>query len=255
MGQYHKIINATNKVYFDGGDVSAGMKLLEMGNSLTTTAALVTLLARTWNNTQTLLLGDYAEEGDITSVDTANIHIADIGNPTSLYDGLEEHGYLHFGKIARNAAHKATGVTFEPEEITIKNFSAKGDHTYNFMHAHFPEDTVYTEDHNHLYTVTNSVTAALDDAEPLAFVNYDTREKYAPGETMRHAIEHFGGGFGTTIYVMLAGSIRGGARGGGDSNAPFGGIWAGYHVGIIPNSEAEGFADITDTIDRDLIET
>lgn len=266
MDQYHTVFNATNSVCFDGRDISAGAKLLEMGNSLTTTAALITLLAGTWNNTQTFLLGDYAEEGDVTGIDTANITIVDIVNPASLEDGLDKHGYLfydsldengylHFGKVARNAAHKATGVVFEAIEIDVKDFSDKGDYAYNSFHAHFPEDTVFGENHNHLYTVENSVTAALNDTEPLAFVNYDTREKYAPGETMRHAIEHFDGGFGTTIYTMLAGSIRGGARGGGDSNASFGGIWAGYRVGIIPDSEAEGFEDITSTIDRDELES
>lgn len=210
MGQYHKVVNATDNLYFDGRDLSTGVKLLEMGNSLTPTAALITLLAGEWNDTRTFLIGDYAGNDDVVGID----------NASSLYGNLEENGYSRCDELAREAAHRATGVDFTSSQ------------------EHFPKDTAFTEGANHLRSVENSVTAALDSAKVLAFVNYDTKEKYVPGDTMREAIENFDSGFGTVVFVMLAGSIRGGARGGGDSNASYGGIWAGNRVGIITDSEA-----------------
>lgn len=81
----------------------------------------------------------------------------------------------------------------------------------------------------------------------MAFVNYDTKEKYVgAGRTMRQIVQYFSGDVMTAAFILLAGSTKSGARGGGDTyDKELSGTWAGNKVGIIPDKDAQDFVDIT----------
>lgn len=108
-------------------------------------------------------------------------------------------------------------------------------------------DLKFVEDEHGDFIAQGSALDHLDDNEVMAFVNYDTKEKYVGvGRTMRQIVQYFSGDVMTAAFILLAGSTKGGARGGGDAyDKDLGGTWAGDRVGIIPDKDAQKFVDIT----------
>ena len=107
-------------------------------------------------------------------------------------------------------------------------------------------DLKFVEDEHGDFIAQGSALDHLDDNEVMAFVNYDTKEKYVGvGRTMRQIVQYFSGDVMTAAFILVAGSAKGGARGGGDADKELAGTWAGDRVGIIPDKDAQDFVDIT----------
>lgn len=108
-------------------------------------------------------------------------------------------------------------------------------------------DSMSIDDH---FVAHGAAFDGIDDSEVVSFVNYDTKEKYVgASHTLRDVVTHFyGDDFITDVFTLIAGSIKGGARGGDDAHNAMGGAWAGDRVGIIPAKDAQEFTDITDKV-------
>lgn len=234
MGQYHTVVNADKKFFYSPSSLGGGLKLLEQSKSLNTVASLMSLLANGWNGQRVFLLGDYAEKGDINGVDTDAI-VRDIDT-----------SYKNMGWMARKQAENVTGAHFVKESYSIRG--CDGSTVKHHYYTTQFDDSFYVDDD---CIAHGDNIDKQDDTTAVVFVNYTTKQKYT-GEkdvTMKDIISDFTGDFATVVHILIAGSIRGGARGGGDADVPeIGGIWAGDNVGIIPASQAGDFEDITDKV-------
>lgn len=227
MGQYHNVINIDAKAYYSPADLADGLKLMEQGCSFPSTTALALLLADKWNGQRVFLLGDYAEEGDVNGVESV----------TELVRGLGKYAYA--AKLARTVVEENTSATFGEAF-----YGGDNDDMYSYRTLVTPDNMEFSYDSGR-GVATGSAFDGIDNTEVVAFVNYDKREKYiGNARTMREVIQHFDKDFMTRVFVLLAGSIRGGARGGGDAHHDMGGAWAGDRVGIVPAGEVEDFTEI-----------
>lgn len=227
MGQYHNVINIDKQMQYNPRSLGCGMKLLEQGNDLASTTALALLLSQGWNGERVALVGDYVEKNDLSGIDDA----------VELYAHADK-AYKNVGWLARKVVQDAIGLNFFKDHYYI------GSAKHSFYDISLPKNLVVSYP-----TVSGAALDDFDNTEIMAFVNYDTKEKYVGnGRTMRNVIENFAGDFMTAVFILLAGSIRGGARGGGDADNKMGGAWSGNRVGIIPNKDAHDFTDITDKV-------
>lgn len=225
MGQYHKVINMDKKFIYSPTSLANGLKLLEQGESLTSTSALALLLSGGWNGERVFLLGDYVEEEDVSGVD----------NAVELYEEATNN-YKNVGWLARKVVTDKISITFEKEYYEI---DYKKNHRYN---TNLPDNM----DIPNWGIAQGEAFDGIDNTEKVAFVNYDKNEKYiGEGRTMREVVSYFAEDFMTDVFILLAGSIRGGSRGGGDTDSQYGGAWAGDRVGIVPAKSVEDFTDIT----------
>lgn len=225
MGQYHNVINLDTKQVYSPRDLGANFKLLEQGNSLNTNIALALLLSGPWKGQRVCLIGDYAEDGDINGVE-------DI---TSLINDMEN--WKSASALAQQAVSARYGAQFSSKSYDIKDVYGNTLETHNIV------------DVNHW--------AESIDADPSApamvAVNYDLGEKYTgAGQNINDMVQMWHDNMMTAVHVLLAGSVRGGARGGGDADVEWGGRWAGDRVGLIPEDQADGFTEITDMVGVDM---
>lgn len=136
-------------------------------------------------------------------------------------------------------------------ELVKDSFKIQGmDGNITTLHNYHSEAVAgleFVEDEHGDFIAQGSALDHLDDNEVMAFVNYDTKEKYVgAGRTMRQIVQYFGGDVMTAAFILIAGSTKGGARGGGDPyDKELAGTWAGDRVGIIPDKDAQDFVDIT----------
>lgn len=236
MGQYHNVINLDKKMQYSPSSLANGLKLLEQGQSLTSTATLALLLSGGWNGERVFLLGDYVYPDDLNGIDNACEIYAQSGD------------YRNVGWLARKVVTENIGVTFKKESYKVAGFGSVSEHHYYETTIPNNMEIDYSSDKG---VATGAAFDGIDNSEVVAFVNYDRREKYiGNARTLREVIQHFDRDFMTTVFVLLAGSIRGGARGGGDANSVMGGVWAGDRVGIVPAANVEDFTDITAYIEE-----
>lgn len=139
-----------------------------------------------------------------------------------------------------------TGVELVKDYFKIQDM----DGSITTMHVYkdkIVSDLKFVEDDHGDFVAQGSALDHLDDNEVIDFVNYDTKEKYVGvGRTMRQIVQYFGGDVMTAAFILIAGSVKGGARGGGDPyDKELAGTWAGDRVGIIPDKDAQDFVDIT----------
>lgn len=231
MGQYHNVINMDKKMQYSPSSLANGLKLLEQGQSLTSTAALALLLSEGWNGERVFLLGDYVEEGDLNGIENACALAA------------ESDKYRNVGWLARKVVTENIGVTFQKESYKVSGFGSVSEHHY--YETTLP-DNMNIDDVDGKFVAYGEAFDGIDNNEVVAFVNYDKQEKYiGNSRTLRQVVQHFDGDFMTAAFVLIAGSIKGGARGGGDAHNELGGAWAGDRVGIVPAKDVENFTDIT----------
>lgn len=233
MGQYHEIFNKDKKMRYSASSLGNGVKLLEQGNSLASTTALALLLSDGWNGERVFLLGDYAEAGDINGVEDDFTFFKDV------YD------FRNVGWMARKIVTEATGIEFNKKSYSVNYLDGISSNHYYY-------DTVLPDSMSiHDYSVARGEAFdGIDDSATVAFVNYDTKEKYvgtAP-HTMRDIVTNFSDDFMTDVFILIAGSIKGGYRGGGDADNEMGGAWAGDRVGIVAAEEVQDYTDITDKV-------
>lgn len=231
MGQYHTIINLDKKMQYSPRSLANGMKLLEQGMSLASTAALALLLSEGWNGERVFLLGDYVEKDDLNGIEDACALAA------------EADDYRNVGWLARKVVTDNIGITFEKDFYKINSFGEVSKHY--FYETAIPANMEIEEVGND-FVATGDAFGGIDNSEVMAFVNYDKKEKYiGHSRTLREIVQRFDGDLMTHVFVLIAGSIKGGARGGGDADCDFGGAWAGDRVGIVPAKDVEDFTDIT----------
>lgn len=233
MGQYHNIINIDKQMQYSANSLANSVKLLEQGRSLTSVAALALLLANGWNGERVAIVGDYIEADDLNGIEDAVALCSDVDN-----------NYKNVGWLARKVVQDAIGIDF------YKDYWRMGGQKNYTYKTNLPDTMKVVWEGNNL-VASGAAFDGLDNTEVMAFVNYDTNEKYiGRGRTMRTMIENFSDDFMTTVFILIAGSIRGGTRGGGDADHQMGGAWAGDRVGIIPNKDAAEFTDITNKVDN-----
>lgn len=235
MGQYHQVVNMDKGFFYSPQSLGNGDKLLEQGMSFNSTAALALLLAEGWNGERVFLVGDYVEENDINGVD----------NAVKFYQE-DMNSYKNVGWLARKVLKDNTGMELVKDSLKIQGMDGSITTVHNY-HDKVTSDLEFIEDEHGDFIAQGSALDHLDDSEVMAFVNYDTEEKYVgAGRTMRQIVQYFSGDVMTAAFILLAGSTKGGARGGGDPyDKELAGTWAGNKVGIIPDKDAQDFVDIT----------
>lgn len=181
------------------------------------------------------MVGNYVEENDINGVD----------NAVKFYQE-DMDSYKNVGWLARKVLKDNTGMELVKDYFKIQDM----DGSITTMHVYkdkIVSDLKFVEDDHGDFVAQGSALDHLDDNEVMAFVNYDTKEKYVGvGRTMRQIVQYFSGDVMTAAFILLAGSTKGGARGGGDTyDKELAGTWAGDRVGIIPDKDAQDFVDIT----------
>lgn len=221
--------------FYSPKSLSNGNKLLEQAMSFNSTAALALLLADGWNGDRVFLIGYYVQKNDIKGVEDAEY----------FYNETME-TYKNVGWLARKVLKDNTGVELVKDSFKIKGMDGTTTTLHNY-HDKVVSDLKFVEDDHGDFIAQGSALDHLDDNEVMAFVNYDTKEKYVGvGRTMRQIVQYFSGDVMTAAFILLAGSTKGGARGGGDAyDKDLGGTWAGDRVGIIPDKDAQKFVDIT----------
>lgn len=154
--------------------------------------------------------------------------------------------YKNVGWLARKVLKDNTGVELVKDSFKIKGMDGTTTTLHNY-HDKVVSDLEFVEDDHGDFIAQGSALDHLDDSEVMAFVNYDTKEKYVgAGRTMRQIVQYFSGDVMTAAFILLAGSTKGDARGGGDPyDKSLSGTWAGDRVGIIPDKDAQDFVDIT----------
>lgn len=235
MGQYHQVVNMDKGFFYSPQSLGNGDKLLEQGMSFNSTAALALLLAEGWNGERVFLVGDYVEENDINGVD----------NAVKFYQE-DMDSYKNVGWLARKVLKDNTGMELVKDSFKIKGMDGNITTLHNY-HSEAVSGLEFVEDDHGDFIAQGSALDHLDDNEVMAFVNYDTKEKYVgAGRTMRQIVQYFGGDVMTAAFILIAGYVKGGARGGGDPyDKELAGTWAGDRVGIIPDKDAQDFVDIT----------
>lgn len=221
--------------FYSPKSLGNGNKLLEQAMSFNSTAALALLLADGWNGERVFLVGDYVEKDDINGVD----------NAIEFYQE-DMDSYKNVGWLARKVLKDNTGMELVKDYFKIQDM----DGSITTMHVYkdkIVSDLKFVEDEHGDFIAQGSALDHLDDNEVMAFVNYDTKEKYVGvGRTMRQIVQYFSGDVMTAAFILLAGSTKGDARGGGDPyDKSLSGTWAGDRVGIIPDKDAQDFVDIT----------
>lgn len=223
MGQYHQVINLDKNFLYSPRSLASGVKSMEQGESFTPCLALVSLLSEGWNGERVFLIGDYAEADDVNGVEDA----------TKLYDA---DGFRNVGWLARKMVERDSNITFEKDDYTIKGLDG------HLHKGHFYRTVVHGDD----------VEINLDDTQEMRIVNYDSKEMLSVGPNGDGGTLHdiadkgWNQGIMTALHVLLTASARGGARGGGDPRHELNGTWAGDRIGIIPETETEGYTDISD---------
>lgn len=235
MGQHHTVVNMDKGFFYSPQSLGNGNKLLEQAMSFNSTAALALLLAEGWNGERVFLVGDYVEKDDINGVDNAIEFCQE-----------DMDSYKNVGWLARKVLKDNTGMELVKDYFKIQDM----DGSITTMHVYkdkIVSDLKFVEDEHGDFIAQGSALDHLDDTEVMAFVNYDTKEKYVgAGRTMRQIVQYFSGDVMTAAFILLAGSTKGGARGGGDTyDKELAGTWAGDRVGIIPDKDAQEFVDIT----------
>lgn len=234
MGQYHQVVNMDKGFFYSPQSLGNGNKLLEQGMSFNSTAALALLLAEGWNGERVFLVGDYVEKDDIKGVD----------NAVEFYQE-DMDSYKNVGWLARKVLKDNTGMELVKDSFKIQGMDGNITTLHNY-HSESVAGLEFVEDDHGDFIAQGSALDHLDDNEVMAFVNYDTKEKYVgAGRTMRQIVQYFGGDVMTAAFILIAGSAKGGARGGGDADKELAGTWAGDRVGIIPDKDAQDFVDIT----------
>jgi len=235
MGQYHQVVNMDKGFFYSPQSLGNGNKLLEQAMSFNSTAALALLLADGWNGERVFLVGDYVEENDINGVD----------NAVKFYQE-DMDSYKNVGWLARKVLKDNTSMELVKDSFKIQGMDGNITTLHNY-HSESVAGLEFVEDDHGDFIAQGSALDHLDDNEVMAFVNYDTKEKYVgAGRTMRQIVQYFSGDVMTAAFILLAGSTKGGARGGGDPyDKELAGTWAGDRVGIIPDKDAQDFVDIT----------
>ena len=230
MGQYHEIYNLDKKVYYSPRALGSNVKILEFGQDIIPTALMVTLLDGQWKNDRVCVIGDYAEDGDINDMSMSE------------FDKID---FEEFGPQAREIIEEITNVNFvkdywelNGEKIETIKFEVDGDKI--------------------------TVNAFINVPEMFTFVNHDKREKIVFSKivdeqdgvvrsndgTLYDAVnDGFQSGLSVMMVGLIAGSIKNGARGGGDVELnQYGGSWCGDHVAIVNAEDVEDYVDITDDV-------
>lgn len=223
MGQYHSIFNLDKKSTYSPRPLGSGVKLMEQALSTGPCAALLALLADDahWRGDRIAVMGDYAEPADLS------------GDAATVY---AEADFAEYDADVRKALTDGGIAEFTTEQV-MPQWSRE------------------------VCTLTDR-TPGADDPQIVVF-NHDRGEYLAPrgmgddGTLIGTINTGADGGTATGLYVLLAASCKGGARGGGDihSSTPLVGQWAGDHISVLPAAEvADGAVDITAGIREVLTE-
>lgn len=226
MGQYHSVINLSRRTGYSPRSLGSLLKLMEQAHSTTATAALTMLLAGTWAGDRVAVIGDYAEDSDLPDSTTPFL-------ASTLVDRIEaSDGVRNVGWLGRKVVTDVGIAEFTP---VARPWGPR-------------------------YEAVIHDPATPEDAPEVVAVNLDSGQRLTPrllGETGRLLdAARWGtvGGTGTALYILLAASCAGGARGGGDiaSESPLVGSWAGARVSIVPKVAAPEGEDITGAL-RDVM--
>lgn len=230
MGQYHAIANLDKRKGWGGHDLALGTKFLELAESQASCAALLVMLAGNWSGDRIALIGDYAEDSDLTpqgdDVPAKSLYSAVVG---------EKEGYQ-----ATSAVEEVRAALGERDLIVPG---------YRNVHPVFGVEEFLLLD-----------TWATE-GESMVLVNFDKKQRVDPAQlgdnTDLNSLVMGGwyGGTGTAAYVLLAASAGDGGRGGGDPRidkgglprrCPGGRIVAGDRIGLVPvSAETDKMTDIS----------
>lgn len=235
MGQHHSIYNLDRDAGYSPRSLGSHFKLMEQGGTTTTCAALLAMVAGPWRGERVAIVGDYAEDSDLTTAP----------HPASEIWALIENagGIKNVGWQARKILTDLGLFAFARED------APGGFHRYDFRAA---EPTV----DNGAYDKPDAVVLNLDKRQCL------TPKDLGDPDTIRGAmLDGYTGGTGTALTALLAVANKGGARGGGDlySDDPLVGSWGGDRIVFttIDTDEAAGdwsWEDITVQVRRVLTE-
>lgn len=230
MGQYHNVVNLDKRAGYSPRSLASFVKLMEQGLTPAPCAALTLLLSdpNGWGGERIAVIGDYARNSDLPT--------ADPYPAAELWDRVHcSRGMKNVGWLARKVVTEAGIAEFERKTMTLRH----GDGTTT-RHHHY--DALYFE------------PAEQPTTPHVVAYNHDKNETITPtllgdpGTLLGTAANGWWGGTGTALYVLLAASNKGGARGGGDfcSEDPMVGSWAADHISVLPASEVpEDATDIT----------
>lgn len=237
MGQYHSVINLDKRAGYSPRSLGSFIKLMEQGHTPTATSALLLLLSDPlgWGGERIAIVGDYAEDRDLPTTDP---------HPASeLWERVaESRGMKNVGWLSRKVLEDAGIATFKRETWRLRGF-----------------DGTTTEMHDYEAALLRPTDSSS--APRVVVVNHDKAQTITPtllgdpGTLLETAVGGVEGGTGTALYVLLAASNKGGARGGGDicSDSPLVGSWAGDRISVLPESETpEGVDDITPAVRKAL---
>jgi hypothetical protein len=117
MGQYYMIVNLDKREFLNPHKLGSGLKLWEMANTCTIAPALLALLACSngrgggdfeedpiigrWVGDRVVIVGDYAESGDIPGIEHPEIIYALCKPPTEIKDIAE-----YYRKLAKESEEK-----------------------------------------------------------------------------------------------------------------------------------------------------
>ncbi|MXG91014.1 hypothetical protein [Nocardioides flavescens] len=219
MGHYHCIVNLTRRSVLVPMDAGALDKLAEFGvQSGGPAAALLLLLgSERWCGDRIAVVGYEGRPGDLSPEVVAET-------------GLD--GTCYYDTASMSCAGELTRDTIERHGVArmeARDFEGR-------THWRCQADVVVRP-------------AGVD----VAVVNLDRHEALDPAQLGDsrdlHLAAAYGGYGGTTtgLTALLAASIRGGSRGGGDfrGSGALMGSWAGDHIAAVPFRTSEGFTDIS----------
>lgn len=233
MGQYHKPVCIDTMETIHPHKLGDGLKLMEFGMSGSgTMAGLALLLAGEgrWAGKRIVIVGDYAESGDIEGIDVV-----------PLYRGREEYDRY---------------VDRYPEEYPLPRDSYPDDIS-EAVGQMLVDEGILAELPSELDWRKTHANEAYEPSGPdLLVVNFDKNEALDPeafgdGGQLGDFGNGYGGGTMTALAILLACSN---GRGGGDFHGAGAGRWAGDRIGIVPEAGPGAWTDISGAY-REAIES
>lgn len=254
MGQYHVIANIDKRMGYSPRSTGSFVKLMEFGHTTGPLTALLLLLndPKGWQGERIAVIGDYAEQADLTpeATEVAGIsaeHIYQaVTDAKTLPEDVDPAGWRNVGWLARKVLTSAGLMTFtkKPYEVIMRD-----------------QDGSETRIKSHSYEFEVTQSEATEENPQRVVVNLDKGQVLSPAllgdrpGLLDFAVEGYCGGTLTALAVLLGVSSTEGGRGGGDFRAldPLVGSWGGDRLAVVDPAEAEGLTDITVDM-RDLLE-
>ena len=247
MGQYHKVVNLTDREYLYPHDFGDGLKLMEFGQSgYGTSYALGLMLISDWKGKRVAIAGDYGEKGDIPEEALEGIQL---GRSSNVYHVAEESPHLtdysEYGNEEAGPDKIAYGTA-----LTFKNVGKRARQmAYRTGLVTRPKEK--KTGFERIWEINDDKTGTFVGNDVI--VNFDTKQMITPAafgdrKSVYDFAADYDGGVMTALVTLLASACKGGARGGGDihSESELVGSWAGDHIAIVSEEEAsDSFTDIS----------